>query len=58
MLDFNDYLIGRHSKLNEEAPPGLEDWIIKNKSKFKEQYGSKWEELLYATAWKMHKDKK
>lgn len=52
MISFKSYI-----KLNEVAPPGMEDWIKANKEEFKKQYGSKWEEVLYATAWKM-KDKK
>lgn len=42
----------------EAAPPGMEDEIKKMKPKFKQQYGDDWEEKLYATAWKMYKDKK
>ena len=37
----------------EDAPPGMEDWIKSNKERFKKQYGKDWEEVLYATAWKM-----
>lgn len=41
--------------LNEKAPPGkkAEEWIKKNKQKFKDEYGEDWEQVLYATAWKM-----
>lgn len=43
------------SFLNEVAPPGdkAEEWIKSNKEEFKKQYGDEWEEVLYATAWKM-----
>jgi len=44
-------------KLDEETPPGMEDWVLKNKSRFKSEYGSGWEEKLYATAWKIHNQK-
>lgn len=43
--------------LNEKHPPGMEDWVKSNKSRFKKEYGSEWEQYLYATAWKIH-DKK
>lgn len=40
-------------EMDESAPPGMEDWIKSNKQRFKDQYGDDWEEILYATAWKM-----
>ena len=51
-------IVGRlYSKpaIAESAPPGkeAEDWIMKNKSRFKDEYGDDWEKVLYATAWKM-----
>jgi len=44
----------KESKINEVAPPGkkAEDFIRKNKASFKDRYGKRWEEVLYATAWK------
>lgn len=41
-------------KLEEVAPPSKksEEWIKKNKKRFKEKYGKDWEKVLYATAWK------
>ncbi len=41
-------------KVEESAPPGkkAEDFIKKNKADFKKRYGDRWEEVLYATAWK------
>ena len=39
-------------KLDEVAPPGMEGWIKKRKPEFKKRYGDRWEEVLYATAWK------
>lgn len=44
--------------VNEEAPPSAaaEKWIKDNKEKFKKQYGDDWEQVLHATAWKMHND--
>lgn len=40
-------------RINEVAPPGMEDWIKDRKEEFKKRYGDRWEEVLYATAWKM-----
>ena len=42
------------NQINEVAPPGKKasDFIEKNTAKFKSQYGKKWRERLYATAWK------
>lgn len=41
--------------LAESAPPSkkAEDWIEANKDEFKAKYGDEWEDVLYATAWKM-----
>lgn len=41
-------------QIQEEAPPGAkaERFIKKNKADFKKRYGDRWEEVLYATAWK------
>lgn len=43
-----------NESINESAPPGkkAEDFVKKNKASFKERYGKRWEEVLYATAWK------
>lgn len=43
----------------EAAPPDkeIEQWIVDMKPKFKKEYGSKWEEVLYALAWKKYKEK-
>jgi len=40
----------------EEAPPSdkAERFIKKNKESFKDKYGDRSKEVLYATAWKMH----
>ena len=40
----------------EEAPPSdkAERFIKKNKNTFKDKYGDRSKEVLYATAWKMH----
>ena len=40
--------------MKEKAPPGkkAEKFIKDNKEKFKDQYGKRWESVLYATAWK------
>lgn len=48
--------------LGEVAPKGkdAEEWIKSNKDEFKERYGDRWEEVLYATAHKIfgkNKDK-
>lgn len=42
------------AELTEKAPPGMEDWIVAHKKEFQDQYGDRWEEVLYATAWKEH----
>jgi len=52
-------ILGTVSPIEEEvvtevAPPGMEGWIKKRKPEFKERYGDRWEEVLYATAWKQH----
>tara|TARA_Y100000996_G_C22551587_1_gene653865 strand:- start:440 stop:2272 length:1833 start_codon:yes stop_codon:yes gene_type:complete len=41
----------------EEAPPSAEAerFITKNKDNFKSRYGDNWKEVLYSTAWNMHK---
>lgn len=41
--------------VTERAPHSFkaEDFIKKNKKKFKARYGKRWEEVLYATAWKL-----
>lgn len=44
-------------RIHEEAPPGMEDWIKDRKAEFKKQYGDRWQEVLYATAWKEHNKK-
>ena len=50
---FKGRLVGE-SEIKEVAPPGMEDWIKDRKADFKKRYGDKWEERLYATAWKQH----
>lgn len=44
----------RFSELQEKAPPGMEQWIKDRKPEFKKRYGDRWQEVLYATAWKQH----
>lgn len=44
--------------LAEEAPPGMEEWITHRKPDFKDRYGDRWEEVLYATAWRRYRAKK
>jgi hypothetical protein len=51
----------RKNIISEVAPPDakLEDWILKNKKRFIEEYGKqKGLEILYAKAWSMFKEKK
>lgn len=44
--------------VSEVGPPGMEDWIRKNKSRFRKEYGDRGDEVLYATAWNLyHKGK-
>lgn len=40
--------------LDEKAPPGMENWIRARKAEFKKRYGDRWQEILYATAWKQY----
>lgn len=44
----------KESNVNEVAPPGkaAEKFIKDNKESFRNRYGSGWEKILYATAWK------
>jgi hypothetical protein len=46
----------RFSEFYESAPPGMEKWIKDRKPEFKKRYGDRWEEVLYATAWKHKKN--
>jgi hypothetical protein len=39
--------------LTEKAPPGMEGWVKKNKSRFKKKYGKNWASYLYGAAWKI-----
>ena len=43
----------------ESAPPGeeAERFILKNKGPFKKRYGKDYEQVLYATAWKIFGNK-
>lgn len=44
--------------VSEVGPPGMEDWIRKNKARFRKEYGDRGDEVLYATAWNLyHKGK-
>lgn len=50
----------RRRKVYEKAPPdkSIEDDFIKpNKSRFRRMYGDDWEQILYATAWKIYNRK-
>lgn len=58
---------GRKTKSNdfttnmfEVAPPSkeIENWIIKNKDKFKEKYGKDYKQYLYGKAWNKYNNKK
>jgi hypothetical protein len=41
-----------------KAPPGMEDWVIKNKARFTKEYGpEKGREILYRTAWSRYNAK-
>ena len=46
--------------LSEDAPPSkkIETWIKANKQRFIDKYGERGEEVLYSTAWNMHKKDK
>lgn len=43
-------------EIDEKAPPGMEKWINDRKPEFKKRYGDKWQQVLYATAWKHKKN--
>lgn len=45
-------------ELREAAPPckKAEDFIKDAKEDFKKRYGKRWEQVLYATAWKLFSD--
>ena len=46
-------------QVKEVAAPGQEEWIMKNKKRFHDQYGKeRGTAILYATAWKRAKGKK
>lgn len=49
----------QRKKVYEAAPKSkeAEEWIINNKSAFKKRYGADWEQILYATAWKLFNKK-
>ena len=45
------------SPLQETSAPGQEHWIKSNKARFEKEYGTeKGKQVLYAKAWKMHKE--
>lgn len=47
-----------HGRLNESTPPGMEDWVLKNKQRFIDEYGEKKGlAILYAKANILHKQK-
>lgn len=53
------FRIIKSTSMKEEALPSkrLEKWIKSNKKRFKSEYGEKeGEKILYAKAWKMHKE--
>jgi len=54
--DTAELMVSPHETVYETAPPGAEaEAFIKNsKEKFKKRYGDKWEQVLYATAWKVY----
>jgi len=53
---YSKVIPGQPDDIGEAAPPGAEAeaFIKDNKSKFKKRYGDKWEQVLYATAWKVY----
>ena len=60
-LLFGEALLNEEEMISEKAPPDaeIEKWLEKpeTKAEFKDRYGDDWEKVMYATAWKMHKDK-
>jgi hypothetical protein len=52
-------LINKLDKINEVAPTDKENWVKKNKKRFRNEYGKKkGDSVLYATAWKQHNKEK
>jgi nicotinic acid mononucleotide adenylyltransferase len=53
---YSKVIPGQPNNIGEAAPPGkeAEAFIKDNKDKFKERYGDRWEQVLYATAWKVY----
>lgn len=47
----------RRKQVYETAPSSkeAEKWILSNKAAFKKRYGEDWQQILYATAWKLFK---
>lgn len=54
------YSMHKVDKINEVTPPGMEDFTEdpEVKKAFKKEYGDRWEEVMYATAWKMYGQQK
>jgi len=48
--------INESEELNEVAPTDQEEFVKSAKADFKKRYGKRWKEVLYATAWKKHKN--
>jgi hypothetical protein len=44
--------------VNEVSPPGMEKWTgnPEVKAHFKAQYGDRWKQVMYSTAWKRHNE--
>ena len=53
---YSKVIPGQPDDIGESAPPNAaaEEFIKDNKNKFKKRYGDKWEQVLYATAWKVY----
>lgn len=58
--DFYSELLSEE-QLSEKAPPDpeIEKWASdpKVKAHFKSEYGARWKEVMYASAWKKYKEK-
>lgn len=57
--ELNDY--GEdEGKLEEAAPPDedIENWIVKNKERFRKEYGDDYASVLYGKAWNLYKGRK
>jgi len=57
LVDKVNRVLNESEDVQEVSAPGQEAWIKANKERFEREYGAeKGKEVLYAKAWKMHKE--